>query len=265
MRINGLSDLNNKHDSFIIDIYGVLHDGKQPYDGVFETLDYLKDYKKVFLSNAPRPNHIIHKKLEEIGIHIPLNEILTSGDFFIKQISDGIFANKKVFVMGEISNTDLLRGITINRANSLKEADCVLMLMFAEHLEEVEESYAQIKEALSYGLEFYCPNPDKIVKHGDSVRYTGGYFAKIYEEFGGKVHYFGKPYKPIYDYAIKKFGLNNPLCIGDALETDVKGAINSGLDSLMLQCGIHEKETDVEKLFEQYNIRPTYITKSFRK
>lgn len=265
MRINGLSDLNDKYSSYIIDIWGVLHDGKKAYEGVLETLETLKNTKKIFLSNAPRPNHIIHKRLQEIGIEVSQNEILTSGDFFLHKISEGLFENKKIFVMGEVSNPDLMKGVDINRTPSLEDADCVLMLMFAEHIEDVHESYDELKKALGLNLEFYCPNPDKIVKHGDSVRYTGGYFAKIYEEFGGKVHYFGKPYKPIYDYAIKKFGLVNPLCIGDALETDVKGAINSGLDSLMLQCGIHERETDVEKLFKQYSIRPTYIAKSFRK
>ncbi len=265
MRINCLADLENKYSSYIIDIWGVLHDGKKAYEGVLEALDALKITKKVFLSNAPRPNHIIHSRLQEIGIEVSQNEILTSGDFFLNKISEGLFENKKVFVMGEASNPDLMRGVDINRTTSLEDADCVLMLMFAEHLEDVHKSYDELKKALALNLEFYCPNPDKIVKHGDSVRYTGGYFAKIYEEFGGKVHYFGKPYKPIYDYAIENFCLINPLCIGDALETDVKGAINSGLDSLMLQCGIHERETDVEKLFKQYSIRPTYIAKSFRK
>ena len=49
-----------------------------------------------------------------------------------------------------------------------------------------------------------CTNPDLIVHHGSSKEYCAGTLAAIFEELGGKVVYFGKPYPAIYNFCTKK-------------------------------------------------------------
>ena len=59
---NSLFDLADRFDDFIVDLWGVVHDGQHPYPGVLETLTRLKAQGKrvLFLSNAPRPADRAH-------------------------------------------------------------------------------------------------------------------------------------------------------------------------------------------------------------
>jgi ribonucleotide monophosphatase NagD (HAD superfamily) len=67
---------------------------------------------------------------------------------------------------------------------------------------------------------------------------------------GGEVLYAGKPYKPIYELALKRaaeaFGREMPLervlAVGDSLRTDLKGARAAGIDFLFVTAGIHAEE-----------------------
>ena len=107
-----------------------------------------------------------------------------------------------------------------------------------------------------------------------------GSMAKYYKKKGGLVFQYGKPfietYKLCFDYLIQKnknIDKNNILCIGDALETDILGANNFGLESLLIANGIHKNqlnphnttlsETHLKKFFETQKVIPKYILKEF--
>ena len=79
------------------------------------------------------------------------------------------------------------------------------------------------------------------VDRGDKREYCAGSIAKSFEEIDGKVVYFGKPYPPVYEIAAD---VNNKkiLCIGDNLNTDIKGANIQNFDSLLITGGIHREE-----------------------
>ncbi|MDR1361624.1 MAG: HAD-IA family hydrolase [Holosporaceae bacterium] len=94
-------------------------------------------------------------------------------------------------------------------------------------------------------------NPD-IFAHG-SVRnsskkvpiVTQGCIGKYYEKLGGKVVYFGKPYGGIFEYAAKFIDTNDRVAmVGDTPWTDVMGAINAGLSSVLVTTGITEEFCD---------------------
>ena len=67
---------------------------------------------------------------------------------------------------------------------------------------------------------------------------------------GGEVLYAGKPYRPIYEMALKKAeavlgkkaDMTRILAIGDSVRTDLKGARAFGIDMLFMAAGIHAEE-----------------------
>src|SRR4051812_46213954 len=81
--INGLSDVFGRYDGFILDLWGVVHDGVAPFPDTLETLAALKKTRKKvwLLSNAPRRASIIAMKLESMGIAPDMyTGLLTSGE-----------------------------------------------------------------------------------------------------------------------------------------------------------------------------------------
>jgi len=95
-----------------------------------------------------------------------------------------------------------------------------------------------------------CGNPDIVVERGDRLVYCAGSIADFYATMGGEVLYAGKPYRPIYDMALKKAeaasgqtpALRRVLAIGDSMRTDLKGAHTLGVDFLFVTAGIHAEE-----------------------
>lgn len=109
---------------------------------------------------------------------------------------------------------------------------------------------ADLEMALKRNLKLLCANPDIIVDRGEEREWCAGAVARMYTEMGGESLYFGKPHAPIYDLArrrLHKLGTAIPdtriLAIGDGILTDVKGAIDEGIDSLFISGGLAAAET----------------------
>ena len=110
-----------------------------------------------------------------------------------------------------------------------------------------------------------CTNPDLIVDRGDETEYCAGSVAKVFEEIGGTVKYFGKPYPLVYQKSVN-YENKSVLCIGDNLNTDIRGANLQNFKSLFILNGIHKKEkpNQLNKLFEKYQVDVNYIQEKLK-
>ena len=131
-------------------------------------------------------------------------------------------------------------------------------------LENREDSLEFYKDLLKnhIKLKMICTNPDLIVHRGLKKEYCAGTLAAIFEEQGGEVIYFGKPYPEIYKLCTKKD--EKVLVIGDNIRTDIKGANNMNFDSLFITNGIHKNEflnlnpNEYDKILEKYGANANF-------
>jgi HAD superfamily hydrolase (TIGR01459 family) len=116
----------------------------------------------------------------------------------------------------------------------------------------------------------HCLNPDRVVIHGGEEVLCAGVLADLYEELGGRVEYYGKPYPPIYRYALGLAGEPPPeqvLAIGDSLATDVLGAAWMGFDCVFVTGGIHKGEDFPDSFAAQHALgdwRPVAVVDSLQ-
>jgi glycerol 3-phosphatase-2 len=84
-----------------------------------------------------------------------------------------------------------------------------------------------------------------------------GVMVDMLERFSGvKAVVAGKPQRPLLDETIRRIGGTNPLMVGDRLDTDIEGANNIGIDSLLVMTGV----TGVPELAAAGpELRPTYV------
>ena len=68
--LDGIAPLADRYDGFVLDLWGVVHDGRRPYPGVADALAALKARGKrvAFLSNAPRRSHVVDALLTGMGL-----------------------------------------------------------------------------------------------------------------------------------------------------------------------------------------------------
>lgn len=153
--------------------------------------------------------------------------------------------------------------------------------------EQVQADYRPLlAKCLEKGIPVICANPDVFAPNGvneedgsTKLLICPGYVGKMYEDMGGKVLYFGKPFKSIYEFLIEnktKFKNSNVICVGDNITTDIKGATEAGLDVVMILGGVHNEElksaTNDEELkakvkelcVEHGSKEPTYLMRFFK-
>ncbi len=285
--IDGIAEIVEKYDYFIFDVWGVVHDGSSLYPQALETFQHLKKIgKKIcFLSNAPRRASKVEETLNDFGITKDLYEfILTSGEssyIDLMQNQKNNFTNfgKNYFYIGPHKDLDLLDGLDYSRVENPSKADFAITTGFDGEHSKISEKLPLAIQANKFRLPMLCVNPDLIVVKQNGVEMIcAGALALEYQKIGGTVYYYGKPFSKVYQMVLEKFLISNEnkvIAIGDGLETDIKGASDSGIDSVLVTGGILSKELGIKfwqvaedeklnKICNNYKIFPNYIISNLR-
>jgi HAD superfamily hydrolase (TIGR01459 family) len=251
--IDGIGELAPRYDGFILDIWGVLHDGSKPFPGVIEALAKLKESGKrvVVLSNAPRRADMVAARLAEIGIPRHLyDEIHSSGEEAWGHLSrrdDAFFGalGRRIYFIGPARDDPMLRGLDYQRVADVAEADFLLGIGPADWEEDTAPYEAMLAAARRRDLPMVCANADLVVMHKGRRSICAGAIAQRYEELGGTVRWHGKPFRSVYETCFELLGgidKRRILAVGDSLRTDIAGAAGAGIDSVLVAGGIHAEE-----------------------
>ena len=198
---SGLKSIVGRYDLFFIDIWGVVHNGIKLYENAIKVLNELSNNEKKFilLTNAPRPNLTVINTLKKMGLNNFSDTVFTSGEASKRYLLKN-FNNEKFFHLGPPRDFDLFKTFEDNKVLNIDDSDYLLCSgLFEEHENDLE--YYKTLLLKHINKKMICTNPDLIVDRGSNREYCAGSIAKSFEEIGGKVIYFGKPYPPVYEIA----------------------------------------------------------------
>ena len=258
-----LSEVYKKYDTFVIDLWGVMHNGVILNLKAVEAVDQLKNNSKkvVFLSNAPRPSSKVINFLLKMNLDKKhLSNVMTSGEAAMHAINQNKFG-KTFFHLGPPRDTSLFEKQKDNKTE-IEKCDYILCTGLFDDYEDDLNYYRKIlKKQISKKL--VCTNPDLTVHRGNVEELCAGSVAKVFEELGGEVIYYGKPHKEIYSSCFDRN--EKVLAIGDNLRTDIKGANNLNIDSIFITEGVHRQEIgDISKLdalLTKYKVKTNFFQK----
>jgi HAD superfamily hydrolase (TIGR01459 family) len=248
--LKGLSDVSEEFDGFILDLWGLIHDGVTAYPGVVETFKSLatNGTKTILLSNAPRRSRLLIDGMTSMGIASELyGDVFSSGEATWQELTsrnDPFFAGlgKSAYHIGPERDVSVLEETGIQRIQQLDQADFILNTGPVELDDGLEIYESVLVEALARNLPMVCANPDDVVMREGRRVICAGAIARRYEALGGQAVYRGKPDPAVYHLAADRLNVsdrNRIAVIGDALETDVAGANDSGLKAIWCTGGIH--------------------------
>lgn len=265
--IFSIRSLVEEFDTFILDQWGVLHNGATAFDPALEALTLLKKKQKkvAILTNSGKSQDYNRKTLHALNITQDLySTIVTAGDHMRKSFKTGKFANLgiKAFLLpwNDQKKSDI-PGIKIV-FTALHEADFVLCTGVNRH--NVQSYIDDLKTAKNLHLPLVVSNPDFVsVDSRGCLHMCPGAIAKCYEDMGGVVFWHGKPTKDVYAMCHDAIdGWHNAVIIGDSLYHDIGGANAIGAKSIFVTDGIHKKKCQtfegIQALTRQYNVYPTY-------
>ena len=261
-----LSEIYENYDTFIVDLWGVIHNGIVLNPKAIEAIDHLKkNFKKIiFLSNAPRPSANVINFLMKIKMKKKyLSNVMTSGEAAMHQINNNKFG-KTFFHLGPPRDISVFEKVKSNKVQ-LNKCDFILCTgLFDEHENDLEFYKKFLNKHVTKKL--VCTNPDLTVHRGSVEELCAGSIARVFEDLGGEVVYFGKPYKEVYKMCINQG--EKVLAIGDNLRTDIKGANNLNIDCIFITEGVHRKEfnnfSELDKLLEKYKVTANFFQKELK-
>ncbi|MGD2132095.1 MAG: TIGR01459 family HAD-type hydrolase [Maricaulaceae bacterium] len=261
--IAGLSEIADRFEAAVVDVWGVIHNGRTAYAPALEACRRFRAERGpvVLVSNAPRPSNRIPRQLERFGATPDFfDAIVTSGDATRAELAAR--APGPAFKLGPPQDDRIYEGLGLDFA-PLEDAAFISCTGPFDALEETPDDYAEmLAAAAARDLELICANPDIVVQYGDRLVYCAGALAEKYTALGGRAIYGGKPHAAIYALARTKIAeaagrevaSERIVAIGDGPDTDLAGAEAEGFASVFVASGIHAEETgakgglDVEKI-----------------
>jgi ribonucleotide monophosphatase NagD (HAD superfamily) len=241
-------DIIDRYDAFILDQFGVLHNGVNALDGAVELIEYLyktKHKKLMILSNTSAPADKALAKLPKFGFDSShFVGAVTSGEVssqFIRETYGGGSTKTKKALMftWDVSkpNNPRLTALpevylgqcgSVEVATSVEDADFVLFhgsevwyrgpnheaLSLSPFIEQgsFDNLDPILYECSQRKLPAICANPDFVVQTptGDGIAYMPGKIAQRYEtKFGGVCQTFGKPAVEHFEACLQQLGFSH--------------------------------------------------------
>ena len=251
--IAGISEIADQFDGYLVDLWGCVHNGIEPYPAAVTALLELRKRGKsiCMLSNGPRRAVDLIARLDQMGVpRDAYQHVMSSGEATWNALAVRPDAFHQSFGqrcdhIGPSRDISVTEGNGTLIAASIEDADFILCTGPVENHHPIDVYTPVLTKAAELGVPMVCANPDLVVHIGEDLVYCAGTMAALYQGMGGKVSYHGKPYQSVYDQCFSFFPeipSDRLIGIGDGLRTDILGANRNGIKSLFLTGGIHSDE-----------------------
>ncbi|AMS44426.1 TIGR01459 family HAD-type hydrolase [Aminobacter aminovorans] len=273
LQLAGIRDLAERFDVFILDQFGVLHDGVAPYSGAVETLVRLQELGKrtLLLSNSGKRSAPNEARLARLGF-VPgsWDHFLSSGEVAWRSLRKqlGSEAGLRCLLIARDGDRSAVENLPLTLVEPGEEADIVLLSASEGDRFDLDHYRRLLQPAAARGARCLCTNPDKIMLTSVGPRFGAGRIAELYAELGGAVTWIGKPFPEIYAAALDMLGNPDPVrvvCVGDSIEHDISGGQGVGLRTALVMTGVLEtsSQAERERLFAEHGAIPNFLVRTF--
>lgn len=250
--------LSQAYDVALLDLDGVVYVGPDAVPGAPGHLEAAADagMRLAFVTNnASRPPARVADHLRELGIAAQDEDVVTSAQAAARLLGDRLDDGAAVFVIGGEGLVVALEEQGLRPVSSADDDPVAVVSGFHADL-----PWRQVMDGailVAGGLPWVASNTDRSVPTPKGPGPGNGILVLAVQEFSGvEPEVAGKPQPPLFEESVRRVGGERPLVVGDRLDTDIEGAVNAGLDSLLVLTGV----TGLAELVAAGpRSRPTYV------
>jgi HAD superfamily hydrolase (TIGR01459 family) len=276
-RIGGLREIVDQFDLFLVDQYGVLHDGVAAYPGAIDGLIKFTSYgrKIVVLTNSGKSSGENRARLDALGFaDSGFNAVVSSGDVALQRVKNGALGpgflrGADICVIGRHGDSYAFSPDDFTLVDRPQDATFLVFAGSDAPRTSLDSYRSMLIAAAQAGVPGICVNPDlTMIRDGELVA-APGTIARVYQSLGGGVEYVGKPHRAIFEHAIATAATGpgaRAIMVGDSPEHDVAGASAIGLATLLVRTGIHchLSEQQLLRFCEECNGVPDFLMTAFK-
>ncbi|MFI6909284.1 HAD-IIA family hydrolase [Nonomuraea sp. NPDC050394] len=251
------------YDTLLLDLDGVVYLGDQAVPGAAESLVAAKGrgVRLAYVTNnASRTPAAIAGHLRELGVPAEREDVVTSAQAAARLIAERFEPGARVLVVGGTGLRLAVRDQGLRVVTTAMDQPVAVVQGIAAGL-----SYGLLAEgalAVRQGALFVASNGDGTMPSGRGELPGNGAMVRVIASATGvEPVYAGKPAPPLHRESMLRTGAERPLVVGDRLDTDIEGAGNAGVDSLLVLTGV---AGPLDLLTAAPEHRPTYVAEDLR-
>lgn len=251
-------ELWHEYDLAILDLDGVVYIGPEAVPGVAAHLEGAAEagmHLAFVTNNAARPPRAVAEHLTALGVAATEEDVVTSAQAAARLLAGQLQPGSPVFVIGGPGLEEALAEQGLRAVSSSDDNPVAVVSGYYADLRwrTVSEGAILVRK----GLPWVASNTDWAVPTPQGHGPGNGVLVEAVASFSGRSPVVaGKPMVPLFEETLLRVGGERPLVIGDRLDTDIEGANNAGLDSLLVLTGVTGLSELVAATPEE---RPTYI------
>ncbi|GAA4940575.1 HAD hydrolase-like protein [Streptomyces heliomycini] len=256
--------LNEAYDTALLDLDGVVYAGGSAIVHAVESLATARagGMRLAYVTNnALRTPDTVAAHLTELGIPAEAGDVITSAQAVARLVAEQVPRGARVLVIGGEGLRVALRERGLAPVESADD-DPVAVVQGYGGPELPWGRLAEASYAVARGLPWFASNTDLTIPSGRGIAPGNGAAVEVVRiATGAEPQVAGKPLPPMHRETVLRTGAERPLVVGDRLDTDVEGAFNGEVDSLLVLTGV----TDGARLLAAPpQHRPTYVDADLR-
>ncbi|MGA5261778.1 HAD hydrolase-like protein [Streptomyces griseoincarnatus] len=256
--------LSEAYDTALLDLDGVVYAGGNAIEHAVPSLAVARDggMRLAYVTNnALRTPDAVAVHLTELGIPAEAGDVITSAQAVARLIADQVPQGSRVLVVGGEGLRVALRERGLEPVESADDEPVAVVQGYGGP-ELAWGRFAEASYAVARGLPWFASNTDLTIPSGRGIAPGNGAAVEVVRiATGAEPQVAGKPLPPMHRETILRTGAERPLVVGDRLDTDIEGAFNGGVDSLLVLTGVTD---GAQLLAAPPQHRPTYVDADLR-
>jgi len=256
--------LSEAYDTALLDLDGVVYAGGNAIAYAVESLATARagGMRLAYVTNnALRTPDTVAEHLTELGIPTGSADVITSAQAVARLIAEQVPSGARVLVIGGEGLRVALRERGLEPVESADD-DPVAVVQGYGGPDLTWSRFAEACYAITRGVPWFASNTDLTIPSARGIAPGNGAAVEVVRiATGADPQVAGKPLPPMHRETILRTGAERPLVVGDRLDTDIEGAFNGEVDSLLVLTGV----TDGPQLLAAPpQHRPTYVDADLR-
>ncbi|QQC88569.1 HAD hydrolase-like protein [Streptomyces alfalfae] len=256
--------LSKAYDTALLDLDGVVYAGGLAIAYAVESLGAARKggmHLAYVTNNALRTPDAVAEHLTELGIETAAADVITSAQAAARLVSEQVPAGARVLVIGGEGLRVALRERGLVPVESADEDPAAVVQGYGGP-DMAWGRFAEACHAIARGVPWFASNTDLTIPSARGIAPGNGAAVEVVRiATRAEPQVAGKPLPPMHRETILRTGAERPLVVGDRLDTDIEGAFNGGVDSLLVMTGV----TDAAQLLAAPpRHRPTYVDADLR-
>lgn len=247
------------YDVALLDLDGVVYIGPDAVPGAAERLARAAEagQRLAFVTNnAARPPAEVAEHLRELGIDAAEEDVVTSAQAAARLLAERCPPGSAVYVIGGKGLFEALAEQGLRPVQSVEDRPVAVVSGYSREL-----SWGTVTDGailVRGGLPWVASNTDMSVPTPQGPGPGNGVLVEAVARFADRSPVVaGKPGSALFEETLRRVGGSRPLVVGDRLDTDIEGAVNTGYDSLLVMTGV----TGLEELVAApKELRPSYVS-----